>query len=198
MEISRSMFPGLAGMDTVSLRYQERDSQQCRYEQRCKPGLVGTSHHKNTGDNQGAEHGPSLIQGFVKTERPAAAEFLSCIGKKGIARRGTDCLAEALGDDECCRKIPTVGQCEAGDGEEIDHVADDRHCPVSPSPVAQVTGHQAKAITDEFAEAGHNADHRSTGAQAAEEWAGDAPRAFVGHVREKAHSAHQHDEMEGF
>ena len=107
-----------------------------------------------------------------------------------------DGLAHALNDEQSAGPYPAVfaNECQCGNGQYIEKIAEDRHRPIALRLVRQLTEHIAHRVAHELAESGHKADHARARPQQRQIRAADAGRTFVRHIGKQAHDAKEHDE----
>ena len=125
----------------------------------------------------------------MEAEGKAEAGLAARMRQHRIARWGADRLACPLGHDQQDRKLPVIGHCQERHRGKIDNIAKDGHRPIDAAAVAEIAGHKPQCITKEFAKPRDKTDDGGTRSEDPKIRAGDAARAFIGHVREEADHA---------
>lgn len=118
------------------------------------------------------------------------------LAQRGYTRRVAGRLPDRLQDDQQGGHLPAPGQRQQRHDRHLEDVPADGDRPVPLCLVRRTPGHQAQAVAGQLAESGDDGDRQRPGAEQCQVWSDDAPRALVGEVREEAHDANEHDELE--
>ena len=110
-------------------------------------------------------------------------------GKHRFSGRFANRAAGAFRNDESGRERPIPCQGQRRNRQHIDDITDDRDEPVLARTVADQSSDGAKAVADQFAKSRRETDDCGTRTERCQEWASDAPRAFIGHVGETIRDA---------
>ena len=124
------------------------------------------------------------IERAVQAKTPAEPGLTARVRQHRVARRDADPPACPLGDDQDNRKLPAAGQRKERHGQEIDAIANNRDWPIAAGTIAEIARDKPQCVAEELAKSRDKADDRGARSEDAKVRAGDAARAFIGHVGE--------------
>ena len=111
----------------------------------------------------------------METEHPTlAAELLSCVREHYVARRIADRLADTLENYQNSSGGPAIDQRERRNGSHLHDITEDGDQPEPPGRIGEAPRDQPKAVTQQFAKAGNEADDRAACLQRGEKWTKNA------------------------
>ena len=160
-----------------------------------KGRAVGLKEHHEVEQHRACER-TDLIEHLLNAEAPAHALLRGGEGHDRVLCRLFDGLAHALNDEQSASPYPAVlaDECQCGNSQYIEKIAEDGHRPVALRLVRQLAEHIAHRVAYELAESGHKADHARARPQQGKIRAANAGRTFVRHIGKQAHDAKEHDE----
>ena len=160
-------------------------------------GIGLTQHHQP--QQHRPQKGTDLIQKLLEAEAPPGSLLGRRKGHDGVLGRFFDGLAHALDHQQHTGGNPAVfpHQCQGGDGDDVQHIAQNGHGPVAAGAVGDASEDVAHGIADEFPQTGDEPDGSGGSSQQGQIGAPDTGGTLVGHIRKQADAAEQDQEHHG-
>ncbi len=188
------------GLQILGPRIQElRDDDQHarddgRNRERGKRQPIVPAIRQNNRQHERSHQRARLIQRLMQSKGPADAHLFAGVRQHHVAGWIANRLPHALQHDQHRGRLPVARKRKRRHRGHLHEVAEERHRPELPRPLADAPGEKPQPIAEQLAQPGHHADDRAGRAQGFEERPGDAAAALIDEVGKEAdHSDHEHE-----